>query len=219
MIKLSESQIASLLAKPETGMGYQTVDVRYRAETRRATVYNAELLLWQQEPQSILNAAYESLVRTARPFEAQFITSIEVVPPLTLLAERRIYAHAAPPTPGKPATESPLQKTEDADLFERFTAYLNDRRITPQKGLLPGTYATTEADAHNVRTGSEAVERYALPNPQPAIYRYTIAPHEHTTYRQGVVQPAHGHPGGGVEVIFPDGTHDNTVTRLTVLPP
>jgi len=41
---------------------------------------------------------------------------------------------------------------------------------------LPGSYATTEADAKNVKTGKEAVARYALPNPDPASYVYTIKP-------------------------------------------
>ena len=102
----------------------------------------------------------------------------------------------------------------------RFTAYKTDRRITPKRGLAPGTYATTAEDAKNVNTGTEAVERYALPNPQPAIYRNKIEPLKDTVYRKGTVQPAYGHKGGGVEVIFDNGTGDNTADCvLTVLPP
>ncbi len=100
----------------------------------------------------------------------------------------------------------------------RFTAYRNDRRITTDKGLLPGTYATTEADSRNVRTGTEAVERYALPDPKPAIYRFRIDPREDTVNREGTVQPAFGHEGGGVEVIFDNGTDKNTVSGPAVLP-
>jgi len=100
----------------------------------------------------------------------------------------------------------------------RFTAYLNDRRITPEKGLLPGTYATTEEDSRVVATGEQAVERYALPNPMPAVYRFRIDPKPGTSHQAGVVQPAYGHVGGGVEVLFTAGTAGDTVSGPTVLP-
>ena len=97
-------------------------------------------------------------------------------------------------------------------MFCRFSAFENDRRITPDRGLFPGTYATTKEDGDKVKTGKEAVERYALQNPDPASYRFTIKPKKDTKLKGGIVQPANGHQGGGVEVIFTEGTQKNTVT-------
>lgn len=218
MIKLSASQITRLIDQPESGMGYQTVEVEYQTRIHKAVVYNAELLMWEQEPRTILVEAYDTLTKRASVSEAQFIKSIRVVSPPRVVTES-VAEKLLKEIQGRPAIEGELRQTKKGDVFARFTAYNNDRRITPNKGLTPGTYATTEADAKNVMTGSEAVERYALPNPKPAIYRYKIDPHKDTIYRQGVVQRAFGHKGGGVEVIFDNGTDPNTVTGPVVLPP
>ena len=217
MIKLLTSQIESLIHYPESGMGYQTVEVEDRTEKRKATVFNAELLMWDQEPRTMSVEAFETLIKEASVSEARFIKSIRVVSPPKIVDES-IAAKFLKKIQETPATEGESWKTKEGEVFARFTAYKNDRRITPNKGLMPGTYATTETDAKNVKTGSDAVERYALPDPKPAIYCYRIDPRKDTTYRQGVVQPAYGHKGGGVEVIFDNGTHDKTVTGPAVLP-
>ncbi len=130
-----------------------------------------------------------------------------------------VAERAAGESQGTPATEGEPEETEEGEVFARFTAYRNDRRITPAKGLRPGTYATTAADARRVLTGSQAVERYALPDPQPAVYKFRIEPLGGTVCRRGTVQPAFGHRGGGVEILFDNGTDDGTVTGPEVLPP
>ena len=91
--------------------------------------------------------------------------------------------------------------------------------MTAKGGLVPGTYATTEEDAKHVKTGRDAVKRYALPNPAPAVHVFTIAPPVKTKLKCGVAQPAYGQPGGGVEVIFVNGSPDNTVTGPAQIPP
>ena len=103
-------------------------------------------------------------------------------------------------------------------LFKRFTAYEHDPRITSDRRLLPGTYATTGEDAKNAPTGKAAVARYALPNPNPASNVFTIKPHKDTVIQYGIVEPAFGQPGGGVEVLFRDGTHAGTVTGPEKIP-
>ena len=117
-----------------------------------------------------------------------------------------------------PAKDAPVEKTKEKEVFKRFTAYENDRRINPDGSLLPGTYATTEEDAKNVRTGKEAVARYALPNPKPASNKWTIKPWKDTLVQYGIVEPANDQPGGGVEVLFKDGTHAGTVTGPEKIP-
>jgi len=228
MIKLLPSQITSLIGQPESGMGYQIVEVEYQTMLRKGTVYNAELLMWEHEPRTMLVEAYETLIKKASVSEAQLIESIRVVPPPKvaadsiaekILKELKELENELLGVPGVPATEGEPRQTNEEEIFARFTAYKNDRRITPSNGLTPGTYATTKADAKNVKIGSEAVERYALSDPKPAVYRYKIEPRKDTVYRQGVVQPAFGHKGGGVEVIFDNGTDDKTVTGPAVLAP
>jgi hypothetical protein len=200
-------------------MGYQNVEVEIPSGTRRATVYNADLLTWEEEPIAHLaTSVYERLAGTARDVEARMIRSIRVVPrelDVRLSATMRgltLTASSGPATDGEPRGTAP------GDVFMRFTAYTNDRRITPEKGLLPGTYATTEVDSRAVATGEQAVERYALPNPAPAVYRFRIDPTAGTHHQAGIVQPAYGHAGGGLEVLFPVGTARDTVSGPTVLP-
>jgi ribosomal protein L35AE/L33A len=69
-----------------------------------------------------------------------------------------------------------------------------------------------------VKTGKEAVERYAMPDPTPACYVFTGKPKKDTKIQRGTVEPAHGRTGGGVEVYFEDGTQPNTVTGPDVIP-
>lgn len=218
MIKLSEAQVSKLLSQPESGMGYQVVEVERKTSVRKGTVYNGELLLWEDEPRAALaEGVYETLVKVADSIEAQKIEAIRVLRHAPRLVPKGMEK-LAQTLLGKPATEGEKKKTQKGKVFMRFTAYSNDKRITANNGMLPGTYATTEADSRHIKTGAEAVERYALPDPKPAKYRYRIDPLEETEYREGIVQPNYGHEGGGVEVIFDNGTDENTVSGPDVLP-
>jgi hypothetical protein len=116
------------------------------------------------------------------------------------------------------AKDAPITATSANEVFKRFSAYFDDFKITEKKGLRRGTFATTAEDAENVRTGKDAVTRYALENKQPANNRFTIQPAESTNLQRGIAQPAYGEPGGGVEVIFVNGTGDNTVSGPDILP-
>ncbi|MGD0349112.1 MAG: hypothetical protein ABSB84_02190 [Verrucomicrobiota bacterium] len=117
------------------------------------------------------------------------------------------------------AEDAPITLTELAEIFRRFSAYANDHRVTPGKGLTPGTFATTKEDADaNIKTGSDAVARYALPNSKPASNVFTISPAKDTEVKRGTAQPANNQPGGGVEVIFVNGLPDGTVTGPVTIP-
>jgi hypothetical protein len=108
--------------------------------------------------------------------------------------------------------------TMAGEIFKRFSAYLDDFRVTEKRGLSAGTFATTADDAENVKTGRDAVARYALENKQSANKRFTISPAENTNLKRGVTEPAYGEPGGGIEVIFVDGTGDYTVAGPDIIP-
>jgi hypothetical protein len=220
MLKLATPLMNELLRQPESGMGYQLVDAAtVSGETKRAVAYNAELLLFEDEPRDLLTKkSYSELVRVAE-------NSSDKIKSLRLRRRPRAAtaglvkesdAITAPKSPA--AADAPILKTLIDEVFKRFSAYENDRRVQADKSLSPGTYATTETDAKHVKTGKQAVARYALPNPQPASYVFTIKPAQGTPIQRGIVQPAYGQPGGGVEVIFASGTQSNTVTGPVKIP-
>lgn len=133
-----------------------------------------------------------------------------------LLAESRQFEFSAN---SAAAEDAPVTLTVTNEIFKRFSAYANDRRITPGRGLFPGTFATTKEDADaNIKTGTDAVSRYALPNTKPATNVFTISPPSDVDLKRGTAQPANGQPGGGAEVIFVNGLKDGTVTGPTTIP-
>jgi hypothetical protein len=116
------------------------------------------------------------------------------------------------------ASQPAREKTKEGEVLKRFVAYANDVRLRADGSWRPGTFATTEEDAKNVKTGTEAVARYALPNPAPASYVFTGKPKKDTVIQRGTAAPAYGQPGGGAEVYFKDGTQPKTVTGPDKIP-
>jgi hypothetical protein len=218
MLRLTEAQTRSLLAQPETGMGYQEVEATLRNnQVEKGIVYNAELMFEGIESRNILKlSSYPTVLRAARSAgdEIKSLRVIRTREGLKSLSATRDASGAVKKSAG-PAKDAPVEKTKADEVFKRFSAYANDRRVRADNSLEPGSFATTEEDAKNVKTGKEAVARYALANPEPASYVYTIKPKKDTDIQRGIVEPANGQPGLGVEVIFTNGTTANTVT----LPP
>lgn len=224
IIRLAGLLMNDLLQKPETGMGYQVVEVTtLRNEIRRAIVYNAELLVFEKEPHvRRVAATYADLIGMAQSSK----DTIKRVRAQSRFEVQPVFAGGAVSSGARfksldssGADDASADKTGNAEVFKRFTAYRNDHRITPSGGLVAGTYATTEQDAKNVKSGQEAVERYALPNPQPAVHVFTIRPPTKTKVKRGFVQPAFGRRGGGVEVLFTAGSPSHTVTGPDIIPP
>lgn len=205
-----------MLAQPETGMGYQVVEATLRDnKTEQGIAYNAELLFLGNESQTILSRGPYPIVLRLADRSSGEIKALRVLTTRGGTTTLSSVARAATPTVKKTATsakEAPIEDTKADEVFKRFSAYENDRRVTPDRSLLPGSYATTEEDAKNVKTGKQAVVRYALPNPEPASYVFTITPKKDTKIQRGTVEPANDQPGGGAEVIFSKGTDANTVT-------
>ncbi|MHB8404553.1 MAG: hypothetical protein ACYDCJ_03925 [Gammaproteobacteria bacterium] len=223
MYRFKGDVITSLLNKPEYGMGYQRGRATLSSgEVLAGFVFNAELFVPDEErtlyktvASRVMFAKALTEAKTADPY----IRSIEVIPRYASKSRAVMYEVAKTIIEEtKGAAGSPADVTAAAEVFKRFTAYANDRRVTANHGLVPGTYATTARDAGLVRTGREAVARYALPNPAPAIYVFTIKPPKDTKIQRGTVQPANSQPGGGAEVLFTDGTADRTVTGPETIP-
>lgn len=212
---LNEDRQKELLAQPESGMGYQTVEVvLHNGKILRGTVFNTAYLLYSEEP-------VERLAKFTEPSERLTMLANEELGLGEEIVELKVV-------PRETTTLSHVQETSDSQTtsssgaseeFKRFSAFANDHRVTATHGLVPGTYATTAKDAQHVNTGSDAVQRYALPNPMPAVNVFTINPPTATPLKRGVAQPAYGQPGGGVEVIFVMGSPPLTVTGPIQIPP
>ncbi len=219
MLKLAEALTRDLLQEPESGMGYQIVEAMMEDHrVRRAVAYNADLLLFEDEPRPMFKtSAYVRLLLEARSSEGS-VKTLHVLPRSTTARVALAMNEDAARYGSGPARDATEEKTKFGEVFVRFSAYENDRRITASGALRRGSYATTAADAVNVQTGNQAVARYALPNPQPASFRFAIHPLRDTVVQKGIVEPAYGQPGGGIEVLFTKGTADRTVTGLPPIP-
>lgn len=225
---LNENRQRELLEQPESGMGYQAVDVILRdGERRRGTAFNAEYLLYSGEPahrlQEITQPSRQRQMLERKELGlGEQILELKVVPNIARGPSRLRESDGKPATSSlSGANEGPEEELEEEEQFKRFSAFGNDRRVTANGALLPGTFATTATDAaQHIKTGSDAVKRYALPNPAPAVNEFTIdPPPRKTILKRGIAQPAYGQPGGGVEVIFVNGSPDKTVTGPKQIPP
>ena len=215
MLRLNESETADLLAQPETGMGYQVVEATLEdGRKERGVAYNAELLSLGNETQRDLRSrSYDTMLESAE-------SSGRKIEKLRVLERKQLAHHPVSirSAPSAAAEYAPIEQTSSNEIFIRFSAYSNDRRLRPNGSWSNGTYATTAKDAQNIHTGMDAVARYALPNFLPASYVFEGLPHNGTEIKKGKAVPANSQLGGGDEVIFTKGTHPNTVTGPNKIP-
>ena len=208
---------------PEYGMGYQVGEVRLNTgKTERGIILNGTYFVPTEELAGF--SAFSQLMEEVRVWNRARKSSLAIEnatldtrPAASLRHVKRIYSFSENAKQAS-AKGAEVTLTLRDEIFKRFSAYENDFRVTDKWGLVPNTYATTAEDALNVKTGMEAIARYALENKKSANKVFTIEPPENTRLQKGVVEPAHGEPGGGVEVIFVDGTPDNTVTGPDIIP-
>ena len=215
--QLDSDQMRQLIAQPETGMGYQFVEATMNNfSSVKGVVLNADVFIPENKIEKVsgrLFLSYAAILKEAE--HPGYIRKIRVIEKGSLhLGETKLFTKSTK----APAAEATISYSEKDKKFKRFSPYKNDHRIQSDGSLRAGSYATTEADAGNVKTGAEAVIRYALPSDDPAVYVFTIAPPEKTAIRVGIVEPANGKAGGGVEVIFENGSPANTVTGPSTIP-
>jgi hypothetical protein len=223
-----------LSTQPEYGMGYQKVTANLDdGSTKTGLIFNSQVFVAETEDSSLVVREEWNEVLKEAGQSKRSIKSVQLIPrpadtlrgvkrvvlrggARTLLGESYEAIRKSEAGPAKDAPETP---TIAGEVFKRFSAYANDRRVTEKKGLTPGTFATTKEDADAfVKTGTDAVKRYALENKNPASNVFTINPPEKTSLKRGIVAPAYGEPGGGVEVIFVNGSPDGTVTGPETIP-
>lgn len=144
MQKLSESLTQKLIHLPETGMGYQIVDATYRDFRHRdALVLNGSLIEpivgdVRQMMKSIFNEDVQYFAKSASYTSEIIDVNIKSMPMMFKSAQ---FSESL-------AADSALTSYSlEGEVFVRFSPFLDDKRITKDKGLVPGTYATTFDDA------------------------------------------------------------------------
>ncbi|TWI85193.1 hypothetical protein IQ13_0350 [Lacibacter cauensis] len=224
------SDTTKLINLPETGMGYQVIDAALygRSIKKRYLVYNAELILdfddsfanskklaFSKSFSSVLNEAQflpletssidivkkSQLIDTVRNLSLQF----KMMSESTKKDKRR---HSG----GKGATDSPKENANGSEIFVRLSAFENDKRVDfEKKRLKDGTFTTTQIDyLHCVMYKDDPVDRYALPNDDEIKWAFYVQPKSVDILQRGIVQPAFGHEGGGIEAYFEKGTSEKT---------
>lgn len=213
-----------LRSKPETGMGYQLVQVPIAGvPSPLAVIWNGRFAAESREGVGLVmeSAAIGAPAEVRKRFLGDVPAGARV---LTWQEARRsglvtesIYKAGST---GSGASAHPVEQALDGERFLRYSAYRDDIRINADGSVSPGTYVTTHEDGMgHVRTGMDAVRRYALPNADPAVNRFYLRPTVRIEVRRGVVQPANGQPGGGNEVIFEIGAPKGTrYDQDTILP-
>lgn len=216
------SDTLKLLSLPETGMGYQLIEGKILSEDkiRQYVVYNCELAVNLDEDfpiyrrkiiekgfSTVLNESNSLLINTE---SIKIITGRPLfeVKSLSNYKQSKNKRHSG----SNGAKENPKESSDGNETFVRVSAYENDKRIDfKRKRLIEGSYTTTLIDYYDcITTDDDPVDRYALPNDEPIRWAFYIKPTIQDVLQRGIVQPAFGHEGGGIEVFFEKGTSDYT---------
>lgn len=216
MKKLLRKHSEELLSQPESGMGFQIIRARWSPNLMfekniiEGICFNAELFVEDHKLEKIQKSfTYEELLEEVDS-STEFLQNFKVLSSSEIKENNLINDMMRT----KQLTEMLDRRSGEKEIFKRFSAYNNDRRVTSTLSLSPGTYATTNNDSSMVPSGLSAVGRYALPNIWPARYVFRISPSQGTLIKCGTVRPAFNQSGGGVEVLFVNGTTSNTVSNL-----
>lgn len=225
-ISVPSSVTSTLIRKPETGMGYQILDIgQKRNDVSFVLVENAEVVTaaWSVEQESPI-IRLSARKASVYPSEEQRIQKALATGDFRVI-DRPAAVHLSLATKSRsagsslgPASDALSEMSSRLEKFLRFSAYKNDRRILLDGSVLPETYVTTHEDGETVRTGMEAVRRYALPSPMPAVHKFYLRPPDPIRVRRGVVAPANNQPGGGIEAIFIEGSSAGTRFDYKELP-
>lgn len=216
---IHETWKEALIRSPETGMGYQVVEVQL-SQPEHVIVLNGRLALDLKESPARFREGSSELRKSLLNLKLgseRGDTSFRVLGRHEALA-KGLVEKASYPTGRGPASDARPEQSAENEAFLRFSAFVDDVRILADGSVVPGTYVTTRTDGERVRTGKDAVERYALPNPDPAVNRFWLRPPARIQVRRGTVQPANGHLGGGDEVIFDGGAPPKTKYKQDQLP-
>lgn len=210
----------SLLALPESGMGYQIIDAYQEGDYRsqRFVVYNSDLVVELDSnfvfcKRRIVAESYTKLFSKADVISLNRPTIVK----REVMNTTRVFSQIKMSTNGRSngttgALDNPPKMGNGTDIFVRLSAYQDDKRIDfENKCLKAGSFTTTEMDYLTCkRYNDDPVDRYALPNDELIKWAFYIQPRSYDLYRTGVVQPANDKNGGGIEAYFDNGTSNGT---------
>ncbi|MBI4826148.1 MAG: hypothetical protein HY807_06965 [Nitrospirae bacterium] len=222
IFKASDLDQAKFLSLSETGMGYQIIEARRYGKVNKESfvVYNSELIIdydnqFSEFKRKTITEGYSIMLNKANKLSIE-TSSISLVP-RSKITESRYFTESqnkakSRESGGKGAAESSQETANGKELFVRLSAYKNDKRIDfVNNRLLPGTFTTTNLDySLCVRLSDDPIDRYALPNDEQLKWAFSIQPKTTDILQRGIVQPAFGRNGGGVEAYFKNGTSNNT---------
>jgi hypothetical protein len=214
--KLKSYQITQLRNIPESGMGYQFIEAEsgFYSLKKKYLVLNCQMLIDDSseiinEVKNVFNRGFKTMLFSANEAELKNIRLVEN------LSNSQIKTFSATRHTG--AIHQHIEKANGEEVFTRLSAYEDDFRIdSVNKKLVPGSYTTTYVDYQYCKNNNlDPVERYALPNDEPISWAFYIQPIKSDTLQRGIVEPAYGHNGGGVEVYFANGTANYTYFKKT----
>ena len=217
ILKLLPNQQLELKSMPETGMGYQLIQARFKGEysAKEFIVLNEELIVENNYRRKdylkeIFAKGFNFSVRNSAYTELRDIKLINETKSFNAFKESDGEAG--------PAKENPNVSYPDGKTYYvRLSAYDDDRRIDKQNNcLLPGSFTTTKKDYEScVNDKDDPVERYALPNEEKIEWAFHILPDTKDGYKFGIVKPEFGKRGGGKECYFENGTSFGTFKKQT----
>jgi len=222
IFKAYPSDQRQFLSLPETGMGYQIIEAKRYGKTSkdRFVVFNSELIIdrdskFSDFKRQIITEGYSTILIKAESLLIE--TSTISLVARSQITEIRILTESKKKdkgrhSDGQGAADNPKELADGEEIFVRLSAYENDKRIDfENKKLIPGTYTTTDSDYLDcVRFIDDAIDRYALPNDEKIKWAFYVRPKTIDVLQRGIVQPAFGHDGGGLEIYFENGTSNKT---------
>lgn len=212
---------AKFLSLSETGMGYQVIEAKRSSKTykEKFVVYNSELVVdidsISEFKRQIVTKGYLRALNEAQSLSIETNTinlvTRKQITEFRVLTENK-KKEKGRQSGGRGAIDNPKEPADGKEMFVRLSAYENDKRIDfENKKLRPGTYTTTQKDyLICVQVKDDPIDRYALPNDETIGWAFYIQPKTSDVLQRGIVQPAFGHDGGGIEAYFELGTSKDT---------
>ena len=220
MYAIPDNLARQLVVAPESGMGYQLVQAGRQTDSgeglRYFAILNSQWALetdpdWQPVDGDDISP-YDYAFRYWRRMglldrQVEFHDSAAGAGSFPYsMDELRVHTH------GSFAAQS------HDEVFYRYSAFANDRRLQ-QSGFVPaGTYFTSHGDTRFAVSGLGAVARYALPNPAPAIFCRAIGIPHGAALMCGTTSPKFGQSGGGVEIRLDRGVQGARIYDPEILP-
>lgn len=210
---------AGLRQLPETGPGYQIVEVVDRSSNTlpppgEYIVLNCELYA----PKNICLSRY--FADSYENFK-QKLTDAGVIKTFTGYVNQpaqRLKNMNVVLSNYQSATLIVKGFTKNNEQFRRSSAYSNDRRIDfANNSVYPNTYLAPFSDKIFFTSGLALVGRYALPTPFPANYVWIVKVKARLALKAGTVRPAFGQAGGGVEIVLSTDSGNNSVSPPSTL--